>query len=154
MTQNHKGQGHSKWEDFLEGVGLLRLLVNINIHHLMVSIMALILHCRKGTPIKAPTNGKVTRIFNNELGGKVLQIAEDNGEYHQWYLHLDKYNVKAGDRVKAGDIIAYSGNTGKQTTGAHLHFQRMKGGVGNAYAEDPKPFIDQLPDGEHSLYDL
>ena len=29
-----------------------------------------------GTPIKAPTNGKVTRIFNNELGGKVLQIAE------------------------------------------------------------------------------
>ncbi|MBU5909591.1 M23 family metallopeptidase, partial [Vibrio cholerae O1] len=41
------------------------------------------------------------------------------GEYHQWYLHLDKYNVKVGDRVKAGDIIAYSGNTGKQTTGAH-----------------------------------
>lgn len=108
----------------------------------------------KGTPIKAPTNGKVTRIFNNELGGKVLQIAEDNGEYHQWYLHLDKYNVKVGDRVKAGDIIAYSGNTGIQTTGAHLHFQRMKGGVGNAYAEDPKPFIDQLPDGERSLYDL
>lgn len=108
----------------------------------------------KGTPIKAPTNGKVTRIFNNELGGKVLQITEDNGEYHQWYLHLDKYNVKVGDRVKAGDIIAYSGNTGKQTTGAHLHFQRMKGGVGNAYAEDPKPFIDQLPDGERSLYDL
>ncbi|SCT66786.1 peptidase family M23 [Staphylococcus aureus] len=107
-----------------------------------------------GTPIKAPTNGKVTRIFNNELGGKVLQVAEDNGEYHQWYLHLDKYNVKVGDRVKAGDIIAYSGNTGKQTTGAHLHFQRMKGGVGNAYAEDPKPFIDQLPDGERSLYDL
>lgn len=39
----------------------------------MVSIMALILHY-KGTPIKA-TNGKVTRIFNNELGGKALQIA-------------------------------------------------------------------------------
>ena len=79
----------------------------------MVSIMVLILHCQRVHSIKAPTNGKVTRIFNNELGGKVLQIAEDNGEYHQWYLHLDKYNVKVGDRVKAGDIIAYSGNTGK-----------------------------------------
>ena len=44
LTQNHKGKGHSKWEDFLEGVGLLKLLVNISIHHLMVSIMALILH--------------------------------------------------------------------------------------------------------------
>ncbi len=50
-------------------------------------------------------------------------------------------------------ILSYSGNTGKQTT-ARFSFQRMKGGVGNAYAEDPKPFIDQLPDGERSLYDL
>lgn len=52
LTQNHKGQGHSKLEDFLEGVGLLRLLVNINIHHLMVSIMVLILHCQKVHQLK------------------------------------------------------------------------------------------------------
>ncbi len=48
LTQNHKGQGQTG-KTFLEGVGLLRLLVNINIHHLMVSIMALILHCQRYT---------------------------------------------------------------------------------------------------------
>ncbi len=52
--------------------------------------------------------------------------------------HLDKYNVKVGDRVKAGDIIAYSGNTGIQTTGAHLHFPNQ-GWCSNAYTRDPKP---------------
>ena len=108
----------------------------------------------KDTPIKAVTNGTVTRTFDNQLGGKVLQIAEDNGRYHQWYMHLNRYNVKIGDHVKAGDVIAYSGNTGEQTTGPHIHFQRMKGGVGNAYAEDPESFIKQLPNGERSLYDL
>ncbi|HCH6776308.1 TPA: M23 family metallopeptidase [Staphylococcus aureus] len=154
LTQNHKGQGHSKWEDFFRGSRITEIFGKYQHSPFDGKHYGIDFALPKGTPIKAPTNGKVTRIFNNELGGKVLQIAEDNGEYHQWYLHLDKYNVKVGDRVKAGDIIAYSGNTGKQTTGAHLHFQRMKGGVGNAYAEDPKPFIDQLPDGERSLYDL
>ncbi|MBO1198904.1 M23 family metallopeptidase [Staphylococcus simiae] len=108
----------------------------------------------KNTPIKAVTNGTVTRTFDNQLGGKVLQISEDNGQYHQWYMHLNRYNVEEGDHVKVGDIIAYSGNTGEQTTGPHIHFQRMKGGVGNAYAENPESFIKQLPDGERSLYDL
>lgn len=51
LTQNHKGQGQNG-KTFLEGVGLLRLLVNINIHHLMVSIMALILHCQKVHQLK------------------------------------------------------------------------------------------------------
>ncbi|MCY1564546.1 M23 family metallopeptidase [Staphylococcus pettenkoferi] len=108
----------------------------------------------KKTPVKAATDGEVTRIFTDKLGGKVLQIAETDGQHHQWYMHLHDYNVEVGDHVKAGDIVAYSGNTGKMTTGPHLHFQRMNGGVGNRYAEDPATFVDQLPDGEESLYDL
>lgn len=107
----------------------------------------------KKTPVKAATDGEVTRIFTDKLGGKVLQIAETDGRHHQWYMHLHDYNVEVGDHVKAGDIVAYSGNTGKMTTGPHLHFQRMNGGVGNRYAEDPADFVDQLPDGEESLYD-
>ncbi|WP_404969062.1 M23 family metallopeptidase [Staphylococcus equorum] len=109
-------------------------------------------HLPEDTPIKAASDGTVTRTFNNELGGKVLQISEVNGQYHQWYMHLNDFKVEVGDKVQAGDVVALSGNTGEQTTGAHLHFQRMNGGVGNTYAEDPKSFIKKLPDGEKSLY--
>lgn len=108
----------------------------------------------KDTPVKAAADGTVTRLFKDDLGGNVLQIAEDNGEYHEWYMHLNSYDVKVGDHVEQGDVIAHSGNTGKQTTGAHLHFQRMRGGVGNDYAVDPEKFVDNLPDGEKSLYDI
>ena len=67
-------------------------------------------------------------------------------------MHLNRYEVKAGDTVSPGDVIAQSGNTGEQTTGPHLHFQRMKGGIGNRFAEDPEPFIHQLPHQQRSLY--
>src|SRR5699024_8459223 len=90
----------------------------------------------------AATNGTVTRTFDNELGGKVVQIREEDGVYHQWYMHLNEFKVEAGDKVKAGEIIALSGNTGSQTSEPHLHFQRMKGGVGNDCAVSEYEFAD------------
>ncbi|MBI5974480.1 M23 family metallopeptidase [Staphylococcus canis] len=107
-----------------------------------------------GSKVLAPTDGIVTRLFKDELGGNVLEIQESNGQYYEWFMHLDSYNVKVGDAVQVGDVIATSGNTGKQTTGPHLHFQRMNGGIGNRYAEDPKPFVESLPNGQRSLYQL
>ncbi|ARJ50615.1 M23 family metallopeptidase [Staphylococcus lutrae] len=108
----------------------------------------------ENTPILAPTHGTVTRTFDNDLGGHVLEIREDNGQYFQWFMHLNAFKVKVGDTVKPGDVIALSGNTGQQTTGPHLHFQRMNGGVGNRFAEDPDPFVEQLPKQQRSLYQL
>lgn len=106
----------------------------------------------KNTPVTAATDGKVTRTFENDLGGKVVQIMEEDGVHHQWYMHLNEFKVEPGEKVKAGKIIALSGNTGSQTSGPHLHFQRMEGGVGNEYAENPRKFIESLPNGEESLY--
>lgn len=106
------------------------------------------------TRVLAATDGQVTRTFQDEYGGNVLEIKEANQPYYQWYMHLNEFNVRAGDVVKAGDIVALSGNTGSQTTGPHLHFQRMKGGASNRYAEDPEPFIDTLPKKQRSLYQL
>jgi len=87
-----------------------------------------------GTPIYAAYNGKVVWIKkNSKIGGKDkkkywnlgnrIVIKHENGEYTA-YEHL-KYGgviVRVGQKVKKGQIIGYSGNTG-WTHGPHLHFE-------------------------------
>ena len=38
------------------------------------------------------------------------------------YAHLDGYNVKAGQRVKRGDLLGFVGNTGRSVA-PHLHYE-------------------------------
>lgn len=73
-----------------------------------------------GTPIYAPADGIVESVFKNDRGGNQLVLKHESG-YTTGYAHLHEYDVKKGDRVKSGDIIAYTGNTGT-STGPHLHF--------------------------------
>ncbi|MGL1891065.1 MAG: M23 family metallopeptidase [Spirochaetaceae bacterium] len=85
-----------------------------------------------GTPIYAARAGVVVEIKeNSNRGGAGSSYAKDGNFvsiYHSdgtfaSYVHLKKNGaiVKVGDRVKIGDKIAYSGNTGL-STGPHLHF--------------------------------
>jgi len=79
-----------------------------------------------GTPVHAPADGKVVRVEEQPGMGLVVQLIHKGGLATR-YAHLDKAQVAVGDHVKAGDVIATSGNSGKGT-GPHLHFEVWRDG--------------------------
>lgn len=93
--------------------------------------------CSRGTPIVAVKDGIVTRASWNSGYGECVVIYHGDGQ-SSLYAHCDNsgkngdlpykgsngkptYCVKVGDAVKAGQVIAYVGTTGR-STGYHLHF--------------------------------
>lgn len=74
-----------------------------------------------GTKILSTGDGVVTRVGNHRFAGKYIDI-EHSSKYKTRYLHLHKINVRKGQTVKRGQVIALSGNTGR-STGPHLHFE-------------------------------
>jgi hypothetical protein len=79
-----------------------------------------------GTKVKASAKGTVS--FTGIKGGygKVVILNHGNG-YQTIYGHLNSFLVKKGDKVRQGDFIARSGNTGR-STGPHLHFEVIRDG--------------------------
>ncbi|MBT3589697.1 MAG: peptidoglycan DD-metalloendopeptidase family protein [Candidatus Marinimicrobia bacterium] len=76
---------------------------------------------RTGTPIHAPADGKIRRAYY--VGGFGNHIKIDHGYgYTTIYAHLSKLKVRTGQKVKRGDIIGYTGNTGRSTA-PHLHYE-------------------------------
>ncbi|WP_158608767.1 tape measure protein [Neisseria weixii] len=73
-----------------------------------------------GTPVKAMAGGVVENRTqaNNQGFGKYVVIKFDNG-MTQILGHLSKHLLKSGARVKAGEVVGLSGDTG--IGGAHLH---------------------------------
>ena len=92
----------------------------------------------RGTPVLAASDGRVRRVGNNRLGGKVIWLRSSIG-YTQYYAHLDSQLVNTGQTVNLGDTIGLVGNTGNaRTTFPHLHFGIYKSGFG---AVNPLPFV-------------
>ena len=80
-----------------------------------------------GTPIYATGDGVVSKADNTVSGfGNHVVIRHGYG-YETLYGHLSKYNCRAGQRVKRGDIIGYVGSTGR-SEGPHLHYEVHKDG--------------------------
>jgi len=78
------------------------------------------------TPLFAVFDGKVKSVGKDSFGGKYVKIWTDDIDgfrYCVLYYHINKSLVKKGEQVKEGQHIALSGNTGKYTTSAHLHFK-------------------------------
>lgn len=76
------------------------------------------------TPVKAPADGVVEFAgYHKSSGFGNLVIIDHNFGFKTSYAHLSKkFPFKAGDFVKKGQIIAYTGNTGL-STGPHLHYE-------------------------------
>lgn len=74
-----------------------------------------------GTPIKAAGDGRVT--FAGWNGGYGILVIVDHGNgVETRYGHNSRLNVKVGQKVQRGDVLALSGNTGN-STGPHCHFE-------------------------------
>jgi murein DD-endopeptidase MepM/ murein hydrolase activator NlpD len=82
---------------------------------------------RIGTPINAPADGVVYRVFNNFGFGLMVEINHGYDIVTR-YGHLSKAYVKVGQRVKRGERIAAMGNSGR-ATGPHLHYEVRLNGV-------------------------
>lgn len=74
-----------------------------------------------GTPIFAPGDGVVKRVVRHKYAGLYIEL-QHSYKYRTRYLHLSKSLVKKGQRIKRGQKIALSGNTGA-STGPHLHYE-------------------------------
>jgi murein DD-endopeptidase MepM/ murein hydrolase activator NlpD len=80
----------------------------------------------EGTPVHAIGDGVVAFAGSAEAGSNTVAILHDRklGDQHVWstYYHNHDLTVETGQRVAAGDVIAYVGNTGRATND-HLHLE-------------------------------
>jgi murein DD-endopeptidase MepM/ murein hydrolase activator NlpD len=81
-----------------------------------------------GTPIYAAGSGTVERAGRNGGYGHYVRVRH-NGEYSTAYAHLSRYakGIRAGARVRQGQVIGYVGTTGR-STGPHLHYEVLRAG--------------------------
>lgn len=91
-----------------------------------------------GTPVYTPFDGVVT--YAGWMNGYGNTVMVTHGEIMTLYAHLDKYVVKVGQKVKAGELIAYVGNTGN-STGPHLHWGAYRGAHASHLSFDPLTLV-------------
>ena len=85
----------------------------------------------KSAKVFATADG-VVKLVNNRKSqsdfGKYILIKHKYG-FESFYGHLKRAYVKKGEKVSAGQLIAEVGNTGKRSTGTHLHYEIIYEGV-------------------------
>ena len=92
-----------------------------------------------GAPIYSAANGKVAFVGRRPGYGNCIDIDHGNG-LRTRYAHMSTFRAKAGQSVRAGELIGAVGSTGR-STGPHLHFEvRLHGQPVN-----PRPFLEVAP---------
>ncbi|HHU07447.1 MAG TPA: peptidoglycan DD-metalloendopeptidase family protein [Clostridiaceae bacterium] len=74
-----------------------------------------------GNKIVSTKSGVVLKCSSSKNEGNYVTIDHGNGILSK-YKHLSRYGCSSGQRVSAGQVIGYIGNTGR-STGPHLHFE-------------------------------
>ena len=82
---------------------------------------------RMGTPVLAPAQGAVILAARDGAYGNSVEINHGGGIVTK-YGHMQRWAVQPGQGVKRGEIIGYSGMSGR-TTGPHLHYEVRLNGV-------------------------
>lgn len=90
-------------------------------------------------PVTATAPGVVARTGTDDFLGNFVEIRHGLG-YLTVYGHLSRIAVGRGDRIEAGQVVAYMGETG-QATGPHLHFEIWQQGE----AVDPRTVLARDP---------
>jgi murein DD-endopeptidase MepM/ murein hydrolase activator NlpD len=103
-------------------------------YHLGVDVAA-----PEGAPVASRADGVV--VHADWMGAYGLTVVVDHGfGYQTLYAHLRRSLVRAGQRVRAGQVVGEVGSTGR-STGPHLHFEVRYQGL----PVDPLPYL-QVPD--------
>lgn len=102
----------------------------------------------EGTPVIAAADGVIEKLFESVKGGTTLYERSMNGQWQYYYAHLSGYapGVHEGQRVRAGQMIGYVGDTGDAPPGVyHLHFglsfMRPGDGWWQGQAVNPYPLL-------------
>ncbi|MEW5875220.1 MAG: peptidoglycan DD-metalloendopeptidase family protein [Candidatus Zixiibacteriota bacterium] len=104
--------------------------VNPSLRHQGIDIAA-----REGSPVFAPASGVVEFSGPHEVFGLMLTIDHRNG-FKTIYGHNSKLFVETGDKIRRGEVVALSGNTGISTA-PHLHYEILR----DNNAVDPSGFL-------------
>lgn len=72
--------------------------------------------------LPSPITGKVVAVLNQKEMGRCIYIKDYVDNIHV-FSHMLANSVHVGDEVKRNDILGVTGNSGKKTKGAHLHYE-------------------------------
>jgi murein DD-endopeptidase MepM/ murein hydrolase activator NlpD len=90
----------------------------------------------RGTPVRSVGDGTVVLADWTQDGGLTVAVQHADG-YLSVYKHNGRLGRRTGDRVRARETLALSGNTGEVTSGPHLHVEVWRDGR----AHDPAAFF-------------
>ena len=94
----------------------------------------------EGTPVRAVAAGYVVAADWTHDGGHTIAVQHPDG-YLSVYKHNARLLKRVGERVRARETLALSGDTGEVTSGPHLHLELWRDGL----AQDPAALL-LLPD--------